>query len=233
MSGQITRGMPLGEAIYSLAIHPDYKVFLDIGTFHGTGTTKILVDTLQNNTICKIYSVEANTQFYKSATKYWIPKPVCLELLWGKLSGVMMSQAQIERHPGFKEIEDHYRLHYKQDCIDFARAPIVDLPAYVDVAIMDGGEFCGEGDLERVLNLRPKVIVLDDTKVIKNSGNLKHLLANGWVVQAQGSDRNGWAILVRKSATPPSPTQYMSPDDKYWASFEKYCDTIYGEKPKV
>jgi hypothetical protein len=81
--------------------------------------------------------------------------------------------------------------------------------------------------MERYLNLRPKVIVLDDVNVMKNCDVKKYLLANGWVVQTQGSDRNGWAILVRKSATPPSPTQYMSPDDKYWAGFDKYCDTIY------
>lgn len=222
MSGQITRGMPLGDEIYKLSRHPDYKVFLDIGTFHGTGTTKVLVDSVQNNTICKVYSVEANAKLYSSAVKYWTPKPNCLELLWGKLSGVMMTSKQIEAHPGFKDIEHHHALHYNQDCIDFQRAPIVDLPAYVDVVIADGGEFCGLGDMERYITLRPKVIVLDDVNVMKNCDVKKHLLANGWVVQQEGNDRNGWAILVRRAKTPP----YICPEEKYWADFEQYCDTM-------
>ena len=226
MSGQITRGMPLGDAIYALSRHPDYKVFLDIGTFHGTGTTKVLVDSLQSNTICKVYSVEANGQLYKSACKYWTPKPMCLELLWGKLSGVMMSYGQIEAHPGFQDVKNHFDIHYKQDCIDFARAPLVDLPAYVDVVIADGGEFCGIGDMERYLQLMPKVIVLDDVNVMKNSDVKKYLLANGWVIQQEGADRNGWAILIRKAKTPP----YLSPDERYWSDFENYCDTLENLK---
>ena len=109
--------MPLGDAIYALSRHPDYKIFLDIGTFHGTGTTKVLVDSLQNNTICKVYSVEANAQLYKSATKYWTPRPICLDLLMGKLSHGMMTLSQIEAHPGFQDIKNHFDIHYKQDLI--------------------------------------------------------------------------------------------------------------------
>jgi hypothetical protein len=223
MSGQITRGMPLGDAIYALSRHSDYKVFLDIGTFHGTGTTKILVDSLQNNTICKVYSVEANGQLYNSATKYHTPKPVCLTLLWGKLSNTMMSLSDIMKHPSFNDVKPHFDIHYKQDCIDFARAPLVDLPGYVDVVIADGGEFCGIGDMERYLQLMPKVIVLDDVNVMKNCDVKTHLLANGWTIQEQGADRNGWCILVRKATTPPN---YVCPEDKYWENFEKYCESI-------
>jgi hypothetical protein len=191
MSGQINPHTPFGDQLVKLARHPDYYTYLDVGTWNGQGSTKILVDNCLNK---RIYSVEANQSFYKIASDFYKPCPENLFLLWGKLSRSMMSSSQIECHPLFNVVKEHYRVHYKQDCIDFTRAPIVNLPAYADVVILDGGEFCGEGDLERTLTLNPIVIALDDTKVMKNNDNNKKLKNMGWTLLASGDDRNGWSI---------------------------------------
>jgi len=217
MSGQITRGTRFGEEIYSLGIHPDYRTYLDIGTFHGTGTTKILVDALENNPICRVFSVEANALLYKSAYKYWILKPICLELLWGRLSDTMMSEEQIRSHPGFNDIKNHFDIYYKQDVIDFHNAPVVSLPDNIDVVISDGGEFCGMADMFRYLKHNPKVIALDDCNVMKNCDVKKHLLSNGWVVTAEGNDRNGWCILKRND---------IVDDEKYSKEFDTYYTAL-------
>jgi hypothetical protein len=217
MYGQIVLHSPFGQQLMKLARHPDYKVFLDVGSWNGLGTTKVLVDCIQNNTICKVYSVEANLQMYKLACNNWKMKPICLELLYGKLSDEMMTENEIRSHPGFNDIKPHFDIHYKQDVIDFQKAPIVSLPDYIDVAVLDGGEFSSEGDLNRVLKLNPKVIALDDTLVMKNSGNLNYLVSNGWYVTATGNDRNGWAVLERKDEM----------DDKLYAeSFDRYCTAL-------
>jgi len=217
MSGQICRGMPLGNAIYGLSRHPMYRTFLDIGTFTGLGTTKILADSLQCNTMCKIYSVEANAKMYNIACMNWTPRPVCLELLWGTLSQKMMTEHEIRSHPSFNDIKPHFDIHYKQDVIDFQKAPLVSLPDTIDVVIADGGEFCGLSDMERYLKHDPKVIVLDDVNVMKNCDVKTHLLANGWYITAEGNDRNGWAVLERKEHI----------DDRLYAeSFDRYCTAL-------
>jgi len=191
MPGQINPHTPFGDQLVKLARHSDYYTYLDIGTWNGQGSTKILVDNCLNK---RIYSVEANQSFYKMATDFYNPCPKNLFLIWGKLSGSMLSMSQIESHPLFPAVTEHYKQHYKQDCIDFARAPYAQLPAYADVVVMDGGEFCGEGDLAKVLTLEPIVIALDDTKVMKNFDNNKKLKEMDWTLLASGDDRNGWAI---------------------------------------
>lgn len=217
MSGQITRGTKLGDIIYALSRHPMYKTFLDIGTFTGLGTTKILVDSLQSNTICKVYSVEANSKLYGIACANWIPRPNCLELLWGTLSQNMMTEHEIRSHPSFKDIKPHFDIHYLQDVIDFQKAPLVSLPDVIDVVIADGGEFCGLSDMERYLKHAPKVIVLDDVNVMKNCDVKTYLLANGWYITASGDDRNGWAVLERKTVM----------DEKLYAEcFDRYCQAL-------
>jgi hypothetical protein len=191
MSGQINPNTSFGDQLIKLARHPDYYTYLDVGTWNGQGSTKILVDNCKDK---RIYSIEANEHFYKEALKYYTPMPTNLKLLYGRLSYSMMSDEEVKSHPLFNSIKVHYNLHFKQDCLDFAKTSVVELPAYADVVILDGGEFCGWGDLERALELHPIVIALDDTKVMKNYDNNKKLEKMGWTLIASGSDRNGWAI---------------------------------------
>jgi ABC-type Fe3+-hydroxamate transport system substrate-binding protein len=109
-----------------------------------------------------------------------------------------MSATEIESHPLFNDVKAHYKIHYKQDVFDDYNTPVAVLPPIIDVIIMDGGEFCGAGDFERVLTLQPSVIVLDDVKVMKNYANVKKLLADTqWKLLCRDDDRNGWAIFER------------------------------------
>jgi hypothetical protein len=197
MSGQIGQATPFGKELIKLAQNPSYKVFLDIGTWNGLGSTKILVDWLHNDSLCKIYSVEANMSMYDIACSNWKEKPNCLELLYGKFSNEIMTEADVRAHPSFNDVKNHFDLHYYQDVIDFQKAPIVSLPEYVDVVIADGGEFCGLSDMNCYLKLNPKIIALDDVNVMKNCDVKPYLLKNGWVLTAEGNDRNGWAVLRR------------------------------------
>jgi len=199
MLGQITPLSPLGVELYKLARSPEHKTFLDIGTWNGLGSTKVLVDWLHDKNICKIYSVEANLNMYNLACSNWEPTPSCLELLYGKLSNKMLTETEIIAHPTFNDVKNHFDIHYQQDVIDFQKAPIVNLPKSIDVVVAGGGEFCGFSDMETYLKLEPKIIVLDDLHVMKNCDVKPYLLENGWSISAEGNDRNGWAVLRRRS----------------------------------
>ena len=199
MIGQIIPSSPLGVELYKLAISPEYKTFLDIGTWNGLGSTKILVDWLHDINLCKIYSVEANLNMYNLACSNWEPIPSCLELLYGKLSNKMLTETEIIAHPTFNDVKNHFDIHYQQDVIDFQKAPIVNLPKSIDVVVADGGEFCGFSDMEAYLKLEPKIIAVDDLHVMKNCDVKPYLLENGWSIFAEGNDRNGWAVLKRRS----------------------------------
>jgi len=204
MSGQINRNTPFGDALYQIASQPHYNIFLDIGSWNGLGTTKILVDATKSNDLAQIISVEANPAMYKTAVENWQPCPNRLKLLWGRIATRMMSKGEVMTHHLFEKIKPHFDLYFDQDEEDFYKAPRIELPQYVDVAVLDGGEFCGRSDLETVLSLRPKVIALDDINIVKNNGNYRSLIASGeWHIVARGDDKTGWAILQRGSSATP------------------------------
>ena len=191
--GQINDDSKFGQALVKLCKDPSNKIFIDVGTWNGLGTTKLLVD----NTKGHIISIEANADWYQVAVNNYRIKPSNLTLLYGKLSNKMMTNDEVESHNLFNSVKDHYKLHYAQDRIDFSKAKIVDIPWCPDVVILDGGEFSGIGDFEAVLAKSPKIIALDDTKVIKNFKANEFLKAMRWTLVSEGSERNGWAIWKR------------------------------------
>lgn len=200
MTGQILSDTLFGRALTEIASDPAYNIFLDVGTWRGGGTTLCLVRGAMNRLTTKIYSVEANQELYSEACENWRNMPACLELLWGKLTHQIMTAHEIESHPLFKRIKEHYELWYEQDLIDAAKAPIVVLPASVDVVVLDGGEFNGAGDMERALQLTPEVIALDDIYVMKNYENYDMLInSDDWRLWRHGTDKTGWAIFKRRA----------------------------------
>jgi hypothetical protein len=217
--GQITRTTQFGAALFAIASQPHLNIFLDVGTWEGGGSVKVLVEATANNSLAQIYSVEANVKMYETAKKNWTPCPDRLKLLWGRIATRMMSEVEILNHHLFPKIKPHFDLHYNQDVEDFMKAPMTHLPPYCDVAVLDGSEWCGRSDLETVLSLRPKIIALDDINVIKNDGNYRQLLSSGeWHVIARGEDKTGWAILQRGSSAA--------------ADFRRYIDVGLGPTEK-
>jgi hypothetical protein len=202
MEGQILRNTPFGNALFKVASDPQYNIFLDVGTWNGMGTTKILVDATKNNPTAQIYSVEANKTFYDIARGNWRPCPDRLHLLYGRVGDKILSARDALSHPMANKIKPHFDLYYKQDVEDFNAAPLISIPTrYADVVVLDGGEWCGEGDLKAAMALRPKVIALDDVHVVKNYYSLLQLINSGeWVFLARGAEKTGWAIMQRASS---------------------------------
>ena len=113
MSGQINTETKFGKALVNIAMDIENKKFLDIGTWNGLGSTKVLVDWLHDINLCKIYSVEANLNMYNLACSNWEPIPSCLELLYGKLSNKMLTETEIIAHPSFNDVKNHFDIHRK------------------------------------------------------------------------------------------------------------------------
>jgi hypothetical protein len=67
----------------------------------------------------------------------------------------------------------------------------------VDVAVLDGSEFCGWQELRQLYGAR--VIALDDTRALKHRRSREFLHASGCytVLADMLHDRNGWAIFER------------------------------------
>lgn len=200
--GQITQETPFGKGIYDLSQIPNIHTILEVGTWNGQGTTECIVGgILRRDDIrdCHVYSVEASRYFYEKACQYWNTKGYSfLHLLYGRVSDTIMLKDEIEKHPMFSSVKTHYDRWYSKDVIDFNIGPKLKyLPKKIDMIILDGGEFTGEGDAELIDIHSVDYVCLDDTLSMKNSSVLKNLKEKGWTILLEGNDRSGFAILKR------------------------------------
>lgn len=80
--------------------------------------------------------------------------------------------------------------------------PIVldQLPAHIDLLLIDGGDDNGAKDLEALWE-RSNMIALDDVNEHKNQANRQFLKMQNWICRAEDlKDRNGWSIFGRPNS---------------------------------
>lgn len=225
MAGQITLDSPFGDALRRLAALEEVKSILEVGTWSGYGSTLCLAVGMaqrRRRVGCELWSLEANRVMAEDAKKHWkeveqqmahgsVPdsspfkvlwdamgkKGACpsVRIMWGSMAVEMMEEGAIFAHPLFEKVRHHYMLHGRMERAIFKEAPHLGLTKHFDLVVLDGGEFSGWGDWLAAQKLSPKIVALDDTQVMKNCDVLADALKKGWKVLAEGSDRNGWAIL--------------------------------------
>jgi hypothetical protein len=202
-TGQITLDSPFGAALAALGADSKYKVFVEVGTWNGRGSTECVVAGILKQARpgdCHFYSLEAVGDKFKEAHAYWSTQAhPFLHLLHGHLNDAIMTREEVEAHPAFDAygtLRQHYKNWYEGEAAALAASPLIqNLPTFADVVILDGGEFTTAGDWEVLKKMAPRVVALDDTHLIKTSSILAELRAAGWREVAVGADRNGWAIL--------------------------------------
>jgi len=207
--GQINMRSEFGKQIYKLACNTNFKNYLEIGTWNGEGSTVCLMNGLMSrNDDSQLFSLELMPEMHAKATLFWSWLPQSkyahqLTLLNGKIIDKgMMSRKQVEAHPAFNKVKEHYQLYYKSDIETFNAAKNITskLPKQIDVAVLDGGEFCSTAEFEYIqANLSPKVFVLDDTSIIKCAEARAVLLeSDDWTcIYDKPKIRHGASIFIR------------------------------------
>ena len=213
--GQINNNTLFGQLITRLASDDQYSTICEIGTWNGQGSTRCVMEGLKNRKNPFVfYSIEANKEFHTKAINYWSPCPPSLNLLYGSLHNKVMSRHEVENHPLYFNIRDHYNLWYEDEYICATQSPHVILPvSQVDIVILDGGEFSTAEDWNILKTYNPKIVILDDTCVIKTSQIRKELLESPlWECLFDTQyDRNGWAIFRYREELPPKDEQKVHP----------------------
>lgn len=209
--GQINMQSDFGKQIYKLASNTHFNNYLEIGTWNGEGSTVCLMNGLMpRGDNSRLYSIELMPEMFTKAELFWSWLKQSkyshhLILLNGKITdtGIMPSE-EIENHPAYKKIKKHYQLYYHSDVENFNTAKNIAnrLPPTIDVAVLDGGEFCSTAEFEYIRdNLSPKVFVLDDTSIIKCAHARQELIkSKDWItVYDEPTIRHGAAIFIHKS----------------------------------
>lgn len=202
-----------GQQIFKVAQIKDFKTYLEIGTWNGQGSTVCLMNGLiKRQDDSKLYSIELMPEMFQQAKQFWSWLESSayahqLVLLNGKIiDNGLMTQQQVEAHPAFEKVKTHYQLYYQSDQEQFNAANNISeqLPNSIDVAVLDGGEFCSFAEFEYILSQHsPKVFILDDTSIIKCSQVRQVLIdSTDWqLIYDKPEQRHGASIFVRNEYT--------------------------------
>ena len=210
MAGQISRTTRSGELIYSLSSDKDNLVFVETGTWNGQGSTKCFMDALfKRNDDSILYSIESHKVYYDQAKHYWDPitfsyKKEKLKLMLGRIIEPedILSIEEIEAsqvtptHPDWKVWHaTDIKFYNNPECKNINN----ELPKNIDVLLLDGGEFSSYAEYVNLKD-RTKILLLDDTNVLKNHKVKQEiLLSDEWsLLLDYSNERNGFMAFHRK-----------------------------------
>lgn len=198
--GQITRASELGKALYSLSKRPDIKNIVEIGTWSGMGSTKCVIDgLLERSDDYKFITIELYPEMYAMAKTNLAPfLNEKVQLLNGRI--VNYEDAFWFDHKAIDfNTNEHAWLYYEKDMnyLKIAANVLDTLPVFIDLLILDGGEYTTYPEYTTLRN-RTRIFALDDTRTLKCNRIREELVQAGFQVLLDSGERNGTAIFERK-----------------------------------
>ena len=199
MIGQINRDTTLGELIFNLTKRHDVKNIVEVGTWNGMGSTKCILDGLTNEKY--FWSVELYPEMFEIAQtnlKEIVTSNVTL------LNGSIIEYDEVFwfDHSKIDLTGDrHAKLWYEKDLRLLKKSiNVLDkLPTKIDLLILDGGEYTTYPEFIKLKD-RTKIIVIDDTNILKSKRIRLELMSNNDFVMIDDNqnERNGYSIFERK-----------------------------------
>lgn len=178
-----------------LASLEENRSILEIGTWNGLGTSRMIVQGISSRPdrqSVEVIGLEANEKLYRKA-KFNLRKFGFFQVIFGTL----VSQEQLDR----SELTSLEKDWLAQDIDDLKNAPLVlsRIPSRIDLLILDGGEFSTYAEFQLLKERVSKWIVLDDINTRKCKRILQELVAeNLFLLVWSSPERNGTAVLLRK-----------------------------------
>jgi hypothetical protein len=197
--GQVSDKSDIGRLIYALCSLSTTRRVVEIGTWNGLGSTRIMcrAATKRPRNSVEIISVEANLSLHLQAEKNLrrFKKLGFLNLLYGSV----VSESQL-LSSNLSPLEE---LWLSADRRDIAAAPNLRsvMPSEIDLLLLDGGEFSTYAEYQTLKPLVSSFILLDDTNTRKCQRILEEIVNDDFYLVWKSAERNGTALLARKNLT--------------------------------
>lgn len=178
-SGQM-KDIELENELKNLILKKNIKTIVEIGTWNGLGSTKMLLNLIKNSkTIRSFHSVESDVLCFKAAKKNLKNDLEYVNLILGRVHEIddlnyVNKDIIFEYGYGEKEYE-----WFIQDLRRYKKIKNVakKIPEEIDLLLLDGGEFSGYADFLS-LYTRSKFIILDDVNSFKQHNVLNFINKN-------------------------------------------------------
>lgn len=197
VSGQITKDSEVGRWLMLIASLCEVSTIVEIGTWNGQGSTKLLClgvnqKSKQERDKVKFHGYEIDPLMFKKALR-----------IQAKFNFLHIHHGSIVQSSDLdsQDLTAVERVWFDQDKRLIEQYPNVHhtVPSSIDLLVLDGGEF---STFAEFLTLRPRVsrwLVLDDTNVRKCKKIVDYLKNDSeFDLVFKSSERNGVAIYCRK-----------------------------------
>lgn len=197
--GQILKNSTFGNLIEETIKTNLPNTIVEIGTWKGLGSTKRIIDSIQNTNYKKqpkFISIESNYEFYTIAVKNLKEWSSFVDLKYGRI----VNHEEIIEYVNSIIIDDIQKTWLNQDLINYSKCQNIlqELPEKIDFLLLDGGEFTSYLEW-MILKDRSKIIALDDTMVLKNKQVLKEsLIDDSFDLLFNSEERNGFCFFLNK-----------------------------------
>jgi len=195
-SGQINDDNILSTWIQELCRDENNKVFLEVGTWNGLGSTRVFVDALEVRTDTTFYSLECNSEksaharkFYEGVTNVHILNEILVELTPEQVYEVFPEAKEDPEFNRWNTVD----IENMKECKVFSAADTF------DVVLLDGGEFTTYHEFQHIKD-KCRYLLLDDTNTNKCKKIVEEVKSapETWkILGEEQSARNGVMMLQR------------------------------------
>ena len=193
--GQVSEKHEVGRWIRLLSSLDEVLTIMEIGTWNGLGTSKMIalgVESRVSQKEVEVLGLEANKKLFSKAEsnlkKYGFYKVI---------HGTIVTEDQLDT----SELSEREKEWILSDITDLGSTPLVlnRIPLKIDLLVLDGGEFSTYAEFKLLQNRVSKWIILDDTntrkcrRILEDVGN-----DSQFSIVWSSDERNGTAVMLRK-----------------------------------
>jgi hypothetical protein len=198
------------EALYR-TIHndPSIRIIVEIGAGCGQGSTRVIADALKGREGAAFYPIEAS--------RGRMSQVVALYMGYPHVHPVLASTCSVEEFPSeatlhavmvsrrISQYDFETAKRWRMQDIEYLRShpelptnALERVPRDLDLILIDGSEFLGWVEFQKVFHMFPKYIALDDIFVFKNIQAFEILSQSPvYTPLCVYNIRNGFAIFAR------------------------------------
>jgi hypothetical protein len=195
--GQIQLESEFGKSIRLYISQYKPNNIVEIGTWKGLGSTFTAIKAIQeSNYKANFISLETNAEFYNIAKDNLKDYLDYVTLILGRI----IEPEEIDNFISKHNLDFQHLGWLEEDRQNYTSCPNVfsQIPEQIDLLILDGGEFSTYAEWQ-ILKDRSKIIMLDDTKMLKCKQIVdESLVSPDYYLLTRSDERNGFHVFANK-----------------------------------
>jgi hypothetical protein len=192
--GQMLEHSERGKILIEIIKEIKPKNVVEIGTWKGLGSTKCIIDSIDNGS--NFISIESNYNFYNVAKNNLTNYLDKVNLVYGTI----VTDKDVNEFVSDKNLTEEQKKWLLEDLENLSKCEniIESIPPEIDFLLLDGGEFSTYSEWQ-ILKSRTKMVALDDIIELKTKQIYEELINDdNYELVIETPEGNGFCVFKKK-----------------------------------